>query len=201
MGDVRANSDAMDRTSETLLDRVRAHDQASWDRFVGLYSPLVFRWCTQAKLQEADALDVGQEVFRAVANKMGSYHHDKPGDTFRGWLYRITLNKLRDFVRRLPADRAKGGAAPDLTGLPEEGADSSSQSAHDDRLLVYRRAVELLLADVEEQTRQAFWRVVVEGDAPKEVAAQLGLTLNAVYLIKSRLLRRLRQEFAGCIDL
>jgi RNA polymerase sigma-70 factor (ECF subfamily) len=66
--------------------------------------------------------------------------------------------------------------------------------------MLYRRALELMQRDFEERSWQAFWRVVIEGQNPKEVAAQLQMTPNAVYLAKGRVLARLREEFAGVID-
>jgi RNA polymerase sigma-70 factor (ECF subfamily) len=187
------------QTSSGLLERVQANDQEAWVRFVHLYSPLVYRWCRQAGLQEADAADVGQEVFRSVAPAIGQFHHDRPGDTFRGWLRTITMNKLRDFARRgsKQARGAGGSAALErLLELPADGSeDTDGSAAQEENLLVYHRAVELILGEHEERTRQAFLRVVIEGQTPSEVAEQLGITVNAVYLAKSRVLRRLREEF------
>jgi RNA polymerase sigma-70 factor (ECF subfamily) len=192
-----------DSTSSTLLARVRNRDQAAWDRLVRLYSPLVYRWCRRAGLQEADAADVGQEVFRAVARGVGEFRHDREGDSLRAWLRVITRNKVCDFTRR-QADQCNAVGGSDaqhrLEGVAADEATTAAGSEEDDRLLIYRRAVELLLSECEERTRQAFWRVVVERQAPADVAADLGLSLNALYLLKSRLLRRLREEFAGCID-
>jgi RNA polymerase sigma-70 factor (ECF subfamily) len=196
---------AGDATSVTLLERVRARDQAAWERFVHLYTPLVYRWCRQAGLQEADAADVGQEVFRAVAGAIAQFRRDRPGDTLRGWLYVITRRKLHDFARREGgACHGAGGsdAQRRLQQLAEAESDpASADTEHEDQRLVCRRAMEILLADCEERTRQAFWRVVVEGQPAAGVAQDLGLTVNAVYVLKSRLLRRLREEFAGCLEL
>src|SRR5437867_2680850 len=75
-----------DSTSLSLLARVRAHDQAAWERLVGLYGPLVYGWCLRAGLRKEDAADIGQEVFAAVARKIQSFRHDRQGDSFRGWL-------------------------------------------------------------------------------------------------------------------
>src|SRR5581483_11963710 len=63
-------------TSLSLLARVRGREADAWYRFVHLYSPLVYRWCRQAGLQQADAADVGQEVFRAVAQRIGEFRRD-----------------------------------------------------------------------------------------------------------------------------
>jgi RNA polymerase sigma-70 factor (ECF subfamily) len=189
-----------DRTSSTLLVRIRAQDPEAWGKLVHLYGPLVYRWCRQAGLQETDAADVGQEVFRAVARAIGGFRHDRAGDSFRGWLRTITRNKLRDFARRQPpGGRGAGGsdAQGRLQALAEP--DAGSAADRDERLTVLRGAVELVLDGCGETTRRAFWRTVVDGEAPADVAADLGLTANAVYLIRSRLLRRIRDEFADVL--
>jgi RNA polymerase sigma factor (sigma-70 family) len=87
-------------TSLSLLERARARDQAAWSRLVDLYGPLLHRWCLGAGLQPADAADVTQEVFAVVARSIDGFRHDRPGDTFRGWLYSITRNKIRDRLRK-----------------------------------------------------------------------------------------------------
>src|SRR5262249_2315434 len=84
------------QTSLTVLARVRAHDETAWGRLVSLYGPLVYGWCLRAGLQAADAADVGQEVFAAVARNIPSFRRDRPGDSFRGWLYVITRSKISD---------------------------------------------------------------------------------------------------------
>src|SRR4051812_19850568 len=92
---------ASELTSASLLDRIRADDPEAWRRFVQLYSPLVYSWCRRAGLNTEDTADLTQEVFRSVAGHVGSFRRDRPGDTFRGWLWTITRNKLRDFFRRM----------------------------------------------------------------------------------------------------
>src|SRR5262245_64154792 len=73
-------------TPLSLLQRARANDQQAWDRLTALYRPLVLFWCRQAHCPAAEAEDVAQEVFAAVAAGLGGLRHDRPGDTFRGWL-------------------------------------------------------------------------------------------------------------------
>jgi RNA polymerase sigma-70 factor (ECF subfamily) len=76
----------------------------------------------------------------------------------------------------------------------------SAVEAAGERAELLRRALEMLQHEVEERTYQAFWRAAVEGHAAADIAADLGLTVNAVYLAKGRLLRRLREEFGELID-
>ena len=63
-----------------------------------------------------------------------------------------------------------------------------------------RAALELIRGEYEERSWQAFWRVAVEGRSPADVATELGLSVFAVYQIKYRLTRRLRQELAGVME-
>ena len=192
-----------DETSPSLLDRIRAADPAAWKRLVDLYGPLVYGWCLRAGLQPADAADVGQEVFLAVAGAIHRFRRDRPGDTFRGWLYTIARNKLRDHgppaaatglggddgAQRMARLPAPGNTAPDAEPPPDPDGDR----------LLFRRAVELVRGEFEPQTWAAFWATAVEDRSPADVAAALGTTPNAVYLAKSRVLHRLRAEFTDVL--
>jgi RNA polymerase sigma-70 factor (ECF subfamily) len=188
----------IDEPSSSLLNRVRAFDQAAWERLVNLYSPLVYSWCRRAGLQAADAADVGQQVFLAVARKIGDFRRDRVGDSFRGWVRAIARNKVRDHLRGRAAEPNAGGDA-----LQEiaDAVDESADAAAEEEGVLYRRAVELIRTEFEPQSWQAFWQVVVDGRSPSDVASDLRTTPNAVYLAKSRVLRRLREEFAELVDL
>src|SRR5436305_14025400 len=86
-------------TSRSLLARVQADEPKAWDRLVTLYAPLVLHWCRRGGLQDQDAADVFQQVFQAVVAYVGRFSKERPSDPFRGWLRRITQNKLRDHFR------------------------------------------------------------------------------------------------------
>ena len=201
-----------DLTSLSLLDRVKADDQQAWQRLVGLYTPLVCHWCARWQVTGADADDVVQDVFLAVA--AGIEKFQRPGQdspsaatggeakgTFRGWLGAITRNKLRDFYeRRKRQPAAQGGS--DVHRLFQELPDSTlSDDAADAAQLsdVYHRALELIRGDFEEHTWQAFWRTAVENQTPAEVAPVLGMTKVAVRQAKARVLRRLKEEVGDLI--
>lgn len=194
-----------EKTSTTLLARLAKRDAEAWRRLVQLYGPLVYRWCRQSGLREADAADVGQEVFLAVSKAIATFRHDQKGGSFRGWLWTITRNKVCDFIRRCPAEGDGVGGSDVQTLLHRVAADDNKEaddpSGAQDRALVLRRATEALLAGCQEETRQAFLRVVVEGQSPADVARDLGMSVNAVYLVKSRTLRQLREEYADLLDL
>ena len=189
-------------TSLGLLERVKARDQVAWERLVSLYASLVDHWCQRAGLQDADVADLRQEVFLAVARNIDDFHRNRAGDTFRGWLRTITQHRLCDHWRKIGTGLVgRGTPSQERLGqisTPAQDADDSSNA--EETGMLYRRALELMQWDFEERSWQAFWRVVIEGQNPKEVAAQLQMTPNAVYLAKGRVLARLREEFAGVID-
>jgi RNA polymerase sigma-70 factor (ECF subfamily) len=183
--------------------RLRAGQDGAWERLVRLYGPTVYVWCRQAGVSEADAADVSQEVLAAVAHHLADFRRERPGDSFRGWLWTITRNKVRDHWRRR-ADQVKaaGGTTAQevLNQVPEDAPPDSEAGAEEEAGDLYRRALELIRSEFEERTWKAFLMVTVEGRLPADVAAALGTTPGAVYIAKSRVLKRLRGEFGDVIE-
>jgi RNA polymerase sigma-70 factor, ECF subfamily len=184
-------------TSRSLLERARANDAAAWGRLVALYAPLVFHWCRRMGLQDEDAADVFQEVFQAVAAHLGGFRKGRSGGTFRGWLRTITYSKVHDhFRRRAREPGGVGGSAAQAWLAQVPAAPPPDDEAPEDRAerRLLHRALAAIAGDFEERTWQAFWRTAVEGRAPKDVAAELGMSPGAVRVAKSRVLQRLREE-------
>jgi len=200
---LNAGSGTFGSTSTSLLERVKAQDPEAWGRFTRLYTPLLYSWCRRFELTGEDTADVLQEVFRAVHAGIERFRSDRPGDTFRGWLWTITKSKIRDHFRsRQGTPEAEGGtqAYQQLQDIPDSPpADDSSQAASPTGCLAHR-ALELMKVDFQEPTWQAFWKTAVEHRSPAEVAEELGMSVATVYQAKSRVLRRLRQELAGLDD-
>jgi RNA polymerase sigma-70 factor (ECF subfamily) len=186
-----------------LLQRLQSREAAAWHRLAQLYGPIVYGWCRRAGLMPEDAGDVVQEVFQAVARSIGDFRRRRPGDSFAAWLRTITHNKVRDHWRRCARKvPAAGGttAHERLLQVPAEAsAESEGAEAADEGKRLYRRALDLIQAEFEEHTWQAFWQLTVVGRPSAEVAAEQGMSLGAVYIAKSRVLKRLRQEFADLV--
>jgi RNA polymerase sigma-70 factor (ECF subfamily) len=170
---------------------LRLQDGDAWSRLAKLYGPLVYGWCRRRGLQDVDAADVVQEVFRSVAASIKSC---EPG-SFRGWLWTITRSKLIDHFRkgeRQPAATGGSDAQARLQQIPEALDEADAGPGQNTPLV--KRALDMIRPDFEEATWQAFWRVVMEDQKPADVARSLGISANAVYIAKSRVLRRLRDE-------
>ena len=154
-------------TSLTLLERLRGNDPEAWERVVRLYGPLVLFWGRRAGLNEADAADVLQDVFRSVSGAIGRFRRDQETDTFRGWLWVIARNKLRDYFRAAAQQPAAAGgtdAQDRLAQVPEDEPDSSPDAEPSRGLL--HRALESVRAGFEDRTWAAFWRTTVDGLPP-----------------------------------
>jgi RNA polymerase sigma-70 factor (ECF subfamily) len=189
-------------TSLSLLERARANEPAAWRRLVELYSPLVFHWCRKGGLSAEDAADVMQDVFHALAGGLGRFQRRGDGDSFRGWLWGVTRFKLADHFRARGGPEAAGGstayrnlqqAADDLAPPPDDPSGNGPGG-------LVHRALGLIRGDFAGPTWQAFWATAIDGRPAAEVAAELGLSLDSVYQARARVLKRLREEFAGLLD-
>ena len=188
----------MDSTSPSLLERVRnLGDEQAWRRFVDLYTPLLYEWTRRIGLQAGDAADLVQDVFTVLLEKLPTFQYD-PQKSFRAWLKTVLLNLWRDRCRRQAVGPRPAGDAG-LSGV----ADSADPDFFDEaeyRKYIVNRALKLMQAEFQPATWKAFWESEVAGRPVAEVAAELGLTPNAVYLARSRVLRRLREELDGLLE-
>ena len=187
-------------TSTSLLHQVRAGDAVAWGRLVELYGPVIYGWSRQAGMSADDAGDLVQDVFRELVEHFDGFRRDRPGDTFRGWLFAITRNKIRDHYRRHRSHAAgEGGTAAQerLLQVPQQPAEAPTEEGCESAL--ERRALELVRGQFEARTWQAFWRLAIDGLPGAEVAKELGMSLPAVYQAKYRVLERVRQEFGDLL--
>ena len=185
-------------TPISLLERLRRPSDAdAWARFVHLYTPLLYQWARRAGLQEADAADLVKDVFTALIRELPGFRYD-PDRGFHRWLRSVLLNKWRDRLRRRPVPRPAG----DDPALVERAAPDDLAGWIDDdfRAHLVRRALQVMQTDFQPATWKACWEVVVEGRTAADVAAELGLSVGAVYAAKFRVLGRLRQELIGLLD-
>ena len=190
-------------TSLSLLQRIKNGDNSGWQRVVELYSPLARYWCRRWGVEGADADDVLQEVFRSAAESIATFRREGDGDTFRGWLRGITRDRVLAFCRNRDLRQAAAGGSEALERLHEipepTAADSDPDEAEQFSELVHRALVQLR-GEFEPTSWQAFWHTAVDHQPSKEVAAELGLSANAVRMAKSRVVRRLREELGDLVD-
>jgi RNA polymerase sigma-70 factor (ECF subfamily) len=191
-------------TSASLLERVRARrDDDSWQRLVGLYTPLLRGWLRGYGLQTSDVDDLVQDVLAVVVRELPQFQYNQRPGGFRRWLRTIAVHRLQHFWRARqarPRTTDDGGLACALDHLvdPDNDLDRRWDEEHDRHVLL--RLLALIEPEFRASTWQAFRQVALEGRDEVVVAAELGMSVHAVFVAKSRVLCRLRREGAGLID-
>src|SRR5262245_51345628 len=147
-------------TSTGLVRGVRDRDREAWRRLARLYGPLVYQWCRGRGLRPPDAEDVTQEVFLTVATKATSFRHERPGDTFRGWLWAITRHKLGHWIRRQRTrEQAVGGSDAQRRLLAAELPDEDGEPTTTNSAAVaglFQRALRLIHSEFEDRSWEVF---------------------------------------------
>lgn len=190
----------LNSTSVSLLRRLRENDhQEAWQRFVELYAPLILHWARGQGLGATDATDLTQDVMTVLVKELRSFEYDPRKDRFRGWLRTITVNKSRDYLRRQSVRAADCyNATVEQQAATANGVDLFEEAEY--RSYLVNRALNLMKSEFKEETWRACWKQVVEEKKAGEVAREMGLSQNVVYLAKSRVLGRLREELRELIE-
>jgi len=184
-------------TRASLLVQLRdGGNHGAWQEFMKLYGPIVYGFARKRGLQDADAADLMQEVMRSVSAAIGRLDYDRSQGTFRGWLFTITRNRVFNFLsaRRL-RPQASGDTSTNqlLDSQPVENDGADVWEVEYQRRLA-AIAMERVKKEFQESTWQAFWRTAVEGASAADVSKQIGLSTGAIYVAKSRVLARLKEE-------
>ena len=190
-------------TQQSLLMRIRdSGDQRAWSRFVEVYAPPLYQYGRRQGLQDADAADLTQEIFRRVMRAINTFHYDSRCGTFRGWLFTLARNSFRNYLASA-ARREQAGGGSNYGRLLDELAERSTADDGDGDSRLWdsqyeQHLLEIASANIRDRfalsTWQAFWQTGVLGKDPQEVATELGMSVGSVYVAKSRVLARLKQE-------
>jgi RNA polymerase sigma-70 factor (ECF subfamily) len=190
-------------TSLSLLERLTgAPTEADWRRLDDLYRPLLRTWVARAGVATSDVDDLVQDVLSVVVRRIAGFEWRRQG-AFRAWLRTILANEVRDYFRDQkyrPIATGDSGVQGWLDELESPDSALSRLWDHEHDKHVIASLMRRVQGDFSPVTRQAFRRHVQEGEPAGQVAAALGLSLNAVLLAKSRVLKRLRQEAAGLVE-
>lgn len=184
-------------TRASLLERIRdPRDGLAWADFVALYAPLLHAYGVRSGLQDADAADVAQDTLRHVLRAAPGFAYDPARGSFRGWLLTIARNEVRKLTGRA-ARRTTGtgdtAARRRLEAVPDRDPDPDGAD-RDHQLRLFHWAAGRVRGEFREATWDAFWRTVVGGEEVDAVARDLGMTRGAVYVARSRVTARVRDQ-------
>lgn len=188
--------DSAETRASLILRLPNAADVAAWDEVVGIYAPLIRRLALSQGMQRADADDLIQEVFAAIARSVSQWLDRPDRGGFRAWLLTIARHAaVNQLTRRGTRSLATGGngAAEQLADVPAPAAEISSQFDLEYRREIFRWAAAQVRAQVAETTWAAFWMTQVEGRSVGDTASQLQVSVGTVYVSRSRVMSRLKE--------
>ncbi len=191
-------------TRLSLLVRLRNSDDTdAWSQFVEIYSPLIFSFARRCGLQDSDAADLVQEVMGEVAKSIKRFEYDPQIGKFRSWLYKIAKRKISRIHKkqaRQPIASGQSGAFRMIANQPDSHNEVQEFWDREYQRHLIDWAAENVRPHIKEATWRAFWLTSVEEQSPQEVAEQLGMSVGAVYVAKSRVTKRLAEKIREIDD-
>ncbi len=204
MATVESGSKSSGATRASLIARARGQQSEAWQELVELYGPLVAHWCSRCGLDSHASADCMQEVFAAVAKSLGQFQSAKANGAFRSWLWTITSNKIRDHLRRDRKQIPAAGGSTALQRLNDHAYEACVPDEEPSEEVELQRLVARGLAQVrsefEPRTWAIFQRTVLDQLPTDVVAMEFAVTPAAVRQVRSRVLRRLRQQLGDLSD-
>lgn len=193
-------------TRHTLLARLKdCGDHVSWQEFFNLYWRFIYSVALKSGLTETEAQDVVQDTIIAVAARIGDFQYDRKAGTFKAWLMTVTRHKIQDHLRHRqhlmlheepwPEPAAEGREA--ALEHPEEVPGPCQHELiweQEWRYHLLRVALDRIKDRINAKHYQVLDLCVLRGWAIHKVAQALRINLPQVYLIRSRLSRRLEEE-------
>lgn len=181
-----------DTRASLILRLPTKADAEAWREFVSIYEPFLHRFVRRQGLQDADARELVQDVLLSVVQAVGHWQQDATRAKFRTWLFRIARNRLIDVLRKQQKKEMTRGVSSLVNA--SLGSDLAAEAA-----LAHRRELFLWMASrvreqVQPATWEAFWRTAIDETPAADVAKYLGITTGAVYIARSRVLCRFKEE-------
>jgi RNA polymerase sigma-70 factor (ECF subfamily) len=193
----------MNETRQSLLLRAQNGEETCWRDLTGLYRPLIIGWLTRQGVPASDLDDLSQDILLSVVKHLPGFQHSGRRGAFRTWLRTIVCSRTADYWRAINAGTAASGGSGATAALhqiadPDSDLNRQWDQEHDNYVL--HCLLDLVELEFEPNTLRAFHRLALDGASGAEVAEELGLSVSAVYVAKSRVMQRLRQEAEGLID-
>ena len=187
---------SLPETRASLLWRLpNAEDAAAWEEFVMIYGRAVYRVARRMGLQSADADDLVQDVFASVVGSISDWLMRPDRGGFRAWLFRIAKNTSLNVLTRSRFQAAGGDEAGRfLADQPDPADDASARFEREYLREQFRWASERVRQSVTENTWEAFWLSSIDEMPIPEVANRLGMSTGSVYIARSRVIARLREQ-------
>lgn len=187
-------------TNTALLEGLKnPGNQVVWQDFVERYRPMIVRYARRFGLDDTDAEDAAQQALIAFCTAYRDGKYDREKGRLRVWLFGIARNQLLNLRRRevghAAHERQVVNAPNETTFFARIGDDDQMEKVWDEewRDSVLRQCLEEVRREFDAKTIQAFELFAWKGLPAQEVADQIGVTSNAVFISKHRVMKRIRE--------
>ncbi|MDA8563344.1 sigma-70 family RNA polymerase sigma factor [Mariniblastus sp.] len=191
-------------TRASLIFRLKDHDDHdAWKQFLDLYGQTIFQFVRSRGLQDADAADLMQEVFKRVGNAIGRLEYAKQKGGFRAWLFTITRNCLNSyFKKKQNGISAIGGSSPQIAlgQISDEKDELNERWEREFQKQIMLQAIEVVRPTSAPNTWAAFEMTAIQNLSMDEVVKSLGMTRGAIYVARSRVTSRLKSEVERLLE-
>lgn len=182
-------------TSSTLINEVKIGSPDAWEKFVENYRPWITRNCKRSGLSTHDAENISQEVFIDLFKRIQSFEHGRQGG-FRRWLHLIVRSRIVDFIRLFSRNQEHVVDPGILASSPREESNENQELSEPIKKR-YEQVCDHLNSQFSDRDFQILILYLAEELSPKEIASQLHISTNTVYLVKSRMIRQLKKALRG----
>ncbi len=186
----------MQNTRDTLLQRAGTGAHEAWTELDGLYRPFIHDWFRLQGVAATEIDDLSQEVLKTLFEELPSFQHPGKSGAFRGWLRAICLNRLLGY-RRNQKTKSQPVGGTEFHVLMQQLPDQDELSSEWDRehyQAVLRHLFKRVEHQFEELTLAIFRRLMLDEWTVAQVTAEFSIPAGKVYVARSRVLRRLREE-------
>lgn len=184
----------MTRTTTAMLeDLFDARNDEVWSAFDSRYRPLIVGFAKKLGLKDEDAADVAQETLTQFVKEYRQEKYDRTRGRLRSWLIGIAKYRVAALRRKAVNKREwRGQSAIDNLEDPDQLKALWEQER---RVVMLQQAMAELRSrsKTEEKTIQVFERLMFDQQSAAEVAGELSLSVQDVYLCKSRVAQKVRK--------
>lgn len=186
----------MIETPTSLIFRIRdPSDSRSWREFVSLYGPLIRSLLRHFNVPRDDIEDVCQEVFAKVIRALPTFEWEPKRGRFSTWLWKVVYNAATDYFRRKNREaKVQQGYEQKVA---EEDLPPDESWLQECRQHVLKYALEKVRAESNPTVWYCFEQYFLKGRPAHEIACEMGIERNTVYVYASRTLDRIR---AKCLE-
>ena len=189
------------KTRQTLLIKIRdQYDEAAWEEFIAFYRPYVYRIIQNLRqIQVVEREDIVQEVMLIAWKKLPGFDYSPQKGRFRSWLSTVTQrtayahwnkrHKGESFESPLKVEELQKGIQSEIEKICQEEWEQH----------VADTAWSNISGKFEDKVLRAFQKLA-SGEKGEDVAAELGLSQNSVYVYKKRVMSALQKEIAYLDD-